>query len=105
MIVVAAFEAPIVVAGLDDVTVMGQAVEQRSGHFGVAEHAWPFAECQIGDDDGGSLVEPADEVEQELTAGLCERQISQFVERFSINGLSPKKWKNRQSFCLSAETG
>ena len=81
MIVVAAFEAPAVVAGLDDVAVMGQAVEQRGRHLGVAEHAGPFAEGEIGgDDDGGALVEPADEVEQKLAAGLSERQIAEFVE-------------------------
>jgi hypothetical protein len=44
VIVVSAFEAPAVVAGLDDAAAVGQAVEQRSGHLGVAEHAWPFAE-------------------------------------------------------------
>jgi hypothetical protein len=32
VIVVATFEAPTVVAGLDDVTVVGQAVEQRGCH-------------------------------------------------------------------------
>jgi hypothetical protein len=64
LIVVAAFKTPAVVTSLDDVAVMSKAVEQRSGHLGVAEHAWPFAECQIGGDDyGGALVEPADEVE------------------------------------------
>ena len=69
LIVVAAFKTPAVVTSLDDVTVMSKAVEQRSGHLGVAEHAGPFAEGQIGgEDDGGALVEPADEVEQELTA-------------------------------------
>ena len=63
MIVVAAFKTPTVVTGLDDVTVMGQAVEQRSRHLGVAEHAGPFSECEIGgDDDGSALVEPADEM-------------------------------------------
>jgi len=31
-----AFEAPTVVAGLDDVAVMGQPVEQRGGHLSVA---------------------------------------------------------------------
>ena len=73
LIVVAAFKMPAVVTGLDDVTVMGQAVEQRGRHLGIAEHARPFAECQIGgDDDGGALVEPADEVEQELAAGLAK---------------------------------
>ena len=60
VIVVAAFEPPAVVAGLDDVAVMGQPVEQRGGHLGVAEHAGPFAEGEIdGDDDGSTLVEPA----------------------------------------------
>jgi len=32
---IAAFEAPAVVIGLDDVAVAGQAVEQRGGHLGV----------------------------------------------------------------------
>ena len=81
MIVVAVLEAPAVVAGLDDVAVMGEAVEQRGGHLGVAEDARPFAEGQVGgDDDRGPLVEPADQVEQQLAAGLGERQIAEFVE-------------------------
>ena len=81
VIVVAAFEAPTVVAGLDDVAVVGQAVEQRGGHLGVAEHAGPFAEREVGgDDDGRALVEPADEMEQQLAAGLGERQVAEFVE-------------------------
>ena len=81
VIVVAALEAPAVVAGLDDIAVVGQAIEQRGRHLGIAEHARPFAEGEIGgDDDRGALVEPADEVEQELAAGLSERQIAEFVE-------------------------
>ncbi len=31
------FEAPAFVAGLDNAAMMGQAVEQRGGHLGVAE--------------------------------------------------------------------
>src|SRR6516164_1330991 len=86
LIVVAAFEAPAVVAGLDDVAVMGQAVEQRGRHFGIAEHARPFPKRKIGgDDDGGALVKPADEVEQKLTAGLCERQIAELVENDEVH--------------------
>ena len=81
MIVVAAFESPAVIAGLDDVAVMGQPVEQRGGHLGVAEHAGPFTEGKVsGDDDGSSLVEPADEVEQKLAAGLGKGQISELVQ-------------------------
>jgi hypothetical protein len=63
LVVIAAFESPAVVSGLDDVTVMGQPVEQCGGHLGVAEHAGPFSECEIGgDNDGSALVEPADEM-------------------------------------------
>jgi hypothetical protein len=51
VIVVAAFETPAVVAGLDDVAMVGQAVEKRGGHLGVAEHAGPFTEGKIGGDD------------------------------------------------------
>src|SRR5215467_15751594 len=46
----AVLEAPAVVSGLDDFAVMGQAVEQRGGHLGVAKDARPFAEGQIGRD-------------------------------------------------------
>ena len=41
------FEAPAVVAGLDDIAMVSQAVEQRGGHLGVAEHAGPFAEDEV----------------------------------------------------------
>ena len=52
MIVVSAFETPAVIAGFDDVAVVGQAIEQRGGHLCIAEHAGPFAEGEIrGDDD------------------------------------------------------
>ena len=81
MIVVAAFERQLSLP----VSTMSQwwvrAVEKRGGHLGVAEHAGPFAEGEIGgDDDGRSLVEPADEMEQQLAAGLGERQVAEFVE-------------------------
>lgn len=54
---------------------MGERVEERGGRLGVAEHARPLAECEIdGDEDRGALVQPADEVEEKLPAGLGERQ-------------------------------
>ena len=62
--ITAAFEAPAVIAGLDDIAMVGQAIEQRGGHLGIAEHAGPFAEGEVGgDDDRGALVEPANKVE------------------------------------------
>lgn len=60
---------------------MRQSVEQCRGHLGIAEDGRPFPEGEIGgDDDRGAFVEPADEVEQELAAGLGEGQIYELVE-------------------------
>lgn len=56
--------------------VMGEAVEERGRHLGVDEDAGPLAEGEIGGHDHrGALIEPVDEVEQELAARLREGQI------------------------------
>ena len=61
--------------------MMGETVEQGRGHLGVSEDGRPFAEGEVcGDDDRGSLVEPAQEVEEQLSAGLGEGQVAEFVE-------------------------
>ncbi len=74
-------EAPALVAGFNDVAVMGQPVEQRGGHLGIAEDGRPFAEGEVGrDDDRGMLVEPADQMEQELSAGTGKRQVAEFIK-------------------------
>ena len=45
-----------------------------------------FAEGEIGgDDDRGTLVEQADEVEEKLSAGLGEGQTAEFVEDDEIH--------------------
>ena len=60
---------------------MGKAVEQRRRHLGVAEHAGPFAEAQVGrDDDAGALVELAQQMEQQGAAGGAERQVAELVK-------------------------
>ena len=80
------FETPGVVAGLHDVAVMGEAVEQRRRHLGVGKDLRPLGECEVGrDDQRRALVEAADEVEQELPAGLGERQVAEFVEHDQID--------------------
>ena len=47
----AVLEAPALVAGLNDVAVVSEPVEERGGHLGVAEDAWPFPEREVGRDD------------------------------------------------------
>src|SRR5213075_906407 len=77
----AVLEAPALVSGLDDVAVVGKAVEERGGHLCVIEDGRPFAKGEVGGDhDGGLLVEPADQVEEQLAARLGEGQVAEFVE-------------------------
>ena len=77
----AVFEAPGFVTGFDDLAMMGQAVQERGGHLGVAKHSWPFGESEVGgDDDGCAFVKFADQMEQQLAPGLGEGEIAQLVE-------------------------
>ena len=63
------FEAPAVIAGLDDVAMMGDAIQKRGGHLGITEHGRPLPEGEVGGyDDAGLLIELADQVEQQLAA-------------------------------------
>ena len=47
----AVLEAPAVVAGFDDVAVVGETIKECCRHLWVAEDAWPFAEGEVGGDD------------------------------------------------------
>lgn len=59
----------------------GQAVERCCRHLGITKRRLPLAKCQVCcDDDRGALVEPADQVEEELTSRMRERQIAEFIE-------------------------
>jgi hypothetical protein len=61
--------------------VVGEALEERGGHLGITKDARPFAEREVrGDDDRGALVEAADEVEEQLPAGLGEGKVAELVE-------------------------
>jgi hypothetical protein len=78
---IAVLEAPTVVAGLDDVAMMRQAIQHGGGHSGVAEYLRPIRKCQIGSDEQRRVfVQLADQVEQQLAAWLAERQVAQLVD-------------------------
>ena len=65
--------------------MLGREVIARC-HLGVAEDGRPFAEGQVGGDDHrGLLIEPADEVEQELPAGLGKGQVAALVENDDVD--------------------
>ena len=75
------FEPPALVAGLDDIAVVRQPVEHGGRHFGVAEDLRPVGEGEIrGYDNRGVFIELADQMEQQLSAGLAEGQIAEFVD-------------------------
>src|SRR5277367_1370362 len=77
----AVFEAAAVVSCFEDVAAMGETIEQRGRHLRVAEHGGPLAEAEIGrDDDAGTLVELAEQMEEQRSAGGAERQVAEFVE-------------------------
>ena len=79
-------EAVAVVAGLDDVAAVREAVEQGGGHLGVAEDIGPLGEAEVGGDgDAGVLVQLADQVEQQGPSGLRERQVAQFIEDHQVS--------------------
>ena len=42
------FEPPAVVAGLDDLAMMGHPIQERRGHLGVAKDLAPLAKGQVG---------------------------------------------------------
>ena len=74
-------EAVAVVAGLDDVAAVREAVEQGRDHLGVAEDVGPLGEAEVGGDgETGVFVELADQVEQQGATGLRERQVAQLIE-------------------------
>lgn len=61
--------------------MVGETIEERGRHLGIAEDGRSFNEVEIGrDDDRCSLIEAADQVEQELAGGLGEWPIAEFVE-------------------------
>ena len=87
----AVLEAEAVVSGFEDVAAVGEAVEQRGRHLGVAEHGGPFAEAEVcGDDDAGAFVELAQQVEQQRPAGGAERQVAKLIEGDEIGMNEPR---------------
>ena len=77
----AVLEAPTLVAGLDDIAVVRKAIEHGGCHFGVAEHPMPIGESQIGgNQQRGVFIKFADQVEQQLSPGLTEWQLAEFVD-------------------------
>ena len=76
----AVFEARAVAVQLEDVDVMGQPVEPRASQPFGAEDLGPFVEGQIrGHARRGLLVALGEDLEQQLGAGLRQRDVAELV--------------------------
>lgn len=74
------------VAGFDDVAMMCEAIQQGRGQLGVAKHARPFGEAQVGGDHHARVfVELGQQVKQQRPASLAEGQITQLIEDHQIH--------------------
>ena len=84
----AALVEPVALAiHLEDVDVVGEAVEESAGKPLGAEHLGPFVERQIGGDQGRApLVALAEHLEQELGTGLGQRHEAEFVDDQKLVG-------------------
>ena len=84
----AALVEPIAVAvHLEDVDVVGEAVEERAGEPLGAEYLGPFVEGQVGGDQGRApLVALAEHLEQELGSGLGQRHEAELVDDQKLVG-------------------
>ena len=61
--------------------------EQRGRNLGTAEYLGPFAEAEVGGDDGaGAQLELARQVEQRCAARGANRQVAEFIEDHENRG-------------------
>lgn len=79
-------KAEAVVAGFDDLAVLNEPIEQRCGHFRISDHAGPCAEAEVcRDRHAGALIEPAERVEEQGSAGRAELQIAKLIQDHEID--------------------
>lgn len=83
----AVFETPAGVAGLDDVAVVGQAIEHGGGHPGVAEHLGPIGESQVGGDQQRGVLLTLEPIPEENRRPEAELWAAFEAERPRILGV------------------
>jgi len=68
-------------AGLEDVGVESDPVDDRGDQAGVGEDGAPFAEWQVGPDrDGGSFLPFGDDLEEQLGAAVVDLDVAELVQ-------------------------
>src|SRR5258707_6465118 len=73
-------------AGLDDVRVEGEPVDDRGAQPGSGEGGGPFAEGGVGGDrDGGAFLPLGEYLEQQLGAAPVELEVAQLVQAQQVD--------------------
>src|SRR5216683_7782816 len=73
-------------AGLDDVRVEGEPVDDRGAQPGIGEGGGPFAEGGVGGDrDGGAFLPLGEDLEQQLGAAAVELEVAQLVQAQQVD--------------------
>ena len=68
-------------AGLEDVRLVRDTIEQRLAQPGVGEHLGPFGEREIRrDHERGGLASLRDQLEQQLGTDVGERDVTKLVD-------------------------
>jgi len=69
---------------------MGKSIQECRCQLGVTEHVGPFREAQVGgNDQAGLLVQLAQQVKQQSTTDLAERQVAELIEDQQIDVYQP----------------
>ena len=77
----ALLEAEAVAVHLEDMDVVGEAVEQRAGEPLRAEDLCPFGEGEVAGNHGGAtFIALTEHFEEQLGAGLGERHEAEFID-------------------------
>jgi hypothetical protein len=72
-------------AGLDDVGLVGDAVDDGGGESWVDEGLGPFAERGVGGNgDSGSFLSFGEDLEEQLGGVLVEADVAEFVDREEV---------------------
>ena len=88
MCLLAGREAEAFAVHLQDMDMMGEAVEERAGKPFRAEDGGPFVEWQVaGDECGAAFIALAEDLEEQLRADRRERHIAQFVDDQKFDGI------------------
>ena len=80
---------------------MREPVQQCRCHLGITKDTRPFREVQVRrDHHAGVLIQPAEQVEQQRTACLAERQVAQLIEDHQVQAQQARRDASGLALCL-----